>query len=319
MIQDKPRLFVGIQPHRLGFYAMRELIQEIQTSLLRLVGYSVERLPAIIFSITILLLTRYAANVTRRMAAATGRRVLKSPSLRSLLVQITYAGTWVAGVLFACIIAFPGLRLGDVIGLLGLGSVAFGFAFQDIFKNFLAGILLLLNEPFRLGDQIIVDEFEGTIEDITIRSTQIKTYQGERIIIPNSVVFTSPVQVLTAMPHRRTDLEVGVDYNTSLPDAIKILLKTVNNIQGVLPSPAIEVDAVGFGDSSINLIVRYWTLPQIAQVRRTKTRVIVAIKQAFDRADINIPYPIRTVYYYDQEKFKDYSPVSANGDSAARD
>lgn len=189
------------------------------------------------------------------------------------------------------------MRLGDIIGLLGLSSVAIGFVFQDIFKNFLAGILLLLNEPFRLGDQIIVDKFEGTIEDITIRSTQIKTYQGERIVIPNSIVFTSPVQVLTAMPHRRTDLALGIDYNTDLPTAMQILSKTVSSVEGVLATPVPEVDAVGFGDSSIDLMVRYWTFPQKVQVRQTRTRAIVAIKQACDRAGIFIPYPIRTYHY----------------------
>ena len=295
---------------------MKELIQEIQSSLLNLVGNGIEHLPSILLAIAILFLTRYAASTARKTAAIAGKRMLKSPSLRSLLVQITYVSTWVVGVMFACILAFPSLRLGDIVGLLGLGSVAFGFAFQDIFKNFLAGILLLLNEPFRLGDQIIVDNYEGTIEDITIRSTQIKTYQGERIIIPNAIVFTSAVQVLTAMPHRRTDLAVGVDYNTPLTEAIQILLKTVSSTHGVLDSPSPEVDAVEFGESSINLMVRYWTLPQIAQVRRTKTRVIVAIKQSLDRAEITIPYPIRTVYYFDQEKYSDRYPVAANGDAS---
>jgi small-conductance mechanosensitive channel len=298
MMPDKLRLFASIQSFLLSFYSMKALLQEIKSSLLRLVGYSVESLPRIICAIIILLVTRYVANVTRRMASAAGKRMLKSQSLRSLLVQTSYVATWVAGTLCAGVIAFPSLRLGDIIGLLGLGSVAFGFAFQDIFKNFLAGVLLLLNEPFRLGDQIIVDKFEGTIEDITIRSTQIKTYQGERIVIPNSIVFTSPVQVLTAMPHRRTDLALGIDYNTDLPTAMQILSKTVSSVEGVLATPVPEVDAVGFGDSSIDLMVRYWTFPQKVQVRQTRTRAIVAIKQACDRAGISIPYPIRTIYHY---------------------
>jgi len=294
---------------------MRALIQEIQLSLLRLTGGVIESLPGIVFAIAILLLTRYAANVARRLATMTGKRILKSHSLRSLLIQISYVATWVAGVLFASVMAFPDLGLGDIVGLLGLGSVAIGFAFQDIFKNFLAGILLLLNEPFKLGDQIIVNEFEGTIEDITIRSTQIKTYQGERVIIPNATVFTSPVQVLTAMPHRRTDLALGIDYNTSLSAAIETLLQSIKNVQGVLSTPEPEVDAVGFGDSSIDLMIRYWTLLQKVQVRQTKTRVIVALKKACEQANISIPYPIRTLYYYNNgEDRSDRFPTSANSD-----
>lgn len=297
---------------------MTALLQKIESSLLNLIGRSIEMLPAILVAIAILFLTRHAANLTRRMTTVAGRRMLKSQSLRSLLVQMSYVAAWVAGILFACVIAFPSLRLGDIVGLLGLGSVAIGFAFQDIFKNFLAGVLLLFNEPFRLGDQVIVTGFEGTIEDITIRSTQIKTYQGERIVIPNAIVFTSPVEVLTAMPRRRTDLALGIDYNTDLPSAIQTLLKTVTRVQGVLPDPAPEVDAVGFGDSCIDLMVRYWTLPQIVQVRQTKTRAIIALKEACEQADIAIPYPIRTLYYHNQEQDGDRFPRSARADSVDR-
>ncbi|OKH26440.1 mechanosensitive ion channel family protein [Chroogloeocystis siderophila] len=294
---------------------MNALIQEVKSSLLQLLGNTIEAIPAFAAAIIILFLTRYAANVTRRMTHVATKRVVKSQSLRSLLVQITHVATWVAGVLLACVIAFPDLRLGDIIGLLGLGSVAFGFAFQDIFKNFLAGVLLLLNEPFRLGDQIIVNGSEGTVEDITIRSTQIRTYQGERVLIPNAIVFTSSVQVLTAMPHRRTDLELGVDYNTDLASAIDLLLETVKQVKGVLPSPSPEVDAVAFGDSAIELVVRYWSAPQKIQVRQTRTRVIIALKQACDQAGINIPYPIRMLYYYNQEQFNDHYPVEDRADS----
>lgn len=281
---------------------MDALLQEIKSSLLHLVGLGIEALPALLVAIAILFLTRYAANVARRMANVTGKRMTHSLSVRSLLVQTSYVATWVTGILFASVLVFPSLRLGDLIALLGLSSVAVGFVFQDILKNFLAGILLLLNEPFRLGDQVIVSRFEGTIEDITILSTQMLTYQGERVVIPNAIVFTSPVEVLTAMAHRRTDLALRVDYNTDLPSAIRTLLKTLTKVEGVLSNPAPEVDAVGFGDSSIDLMVRYWTLPQKVQMRQTQTRVILALKSACEQASISIPYPIHTLYHYNQQQ-----------------
>ncbi|WP_240527824.1 MULTISPECIES: mechanosensitive ion channel domain-containing protein [unclassified Synechococcus] len=105
----------------------------------------------------------------RRLAGSAANRWIPSPSLQMLLVQVSQVGAWVAGILAASVVAFPDLRLGDLIGLLGLGSVAIGFAFQDIFKNFLAGVLLLLNEPFQLNDQIVIGDFEGTVEEISIR------------------------------------------------------------------------------------------------------------------------------------------------------
>lgn len=284
---------------------MNALIQEVRSSLVKLVGQAVTALPGLVLALVVLLITRYAANVVQNLMSVASIRMVRSPSLRSLLIQMSYVSTWVTGVIVASVMAFPDLGVGDIIGLLGLGSVAIGFAFQDIFKNFLAGILLLLNEPFRLNDQIVVSDFEGTVEEITIRATRIRTYQGERVLIPNSVVFTSPIHVLTAMPHRRTDIEVGVDYNTPLPQAVQIMREAVNSVDEVLTQPEPEVDIVAFGESSINLMLRYWTLPQKIHVRRVRTKVIIAVKAACDRANISIPYPIRTVYFYDQEQFQE--------------
>lgn len=293
---------------------MEALIQEVQGSLLNLIGQVVSLLPPFVIAVVILFLTRIVANVAQRIAAAVGDRTLSSRSLRILLAKTAYVTTWIVGILAASVIAFPGLSLGDLIAALGLGSVAVGFAFQDIFKNFLAGVLLLIREPFQLGDQLIIGDYEGTVEEINIRSTMVQTYQGERVVLPNSMVFTSPVQVRTAFSHRRTDLGVGVDYNTPLPEAAKILQRTITSVEGVLENPQPEIDLVGFGDSSINFVVRYWTAPQQAQVRRIQTRAIMAIKAAFDEADVTIPYPIRTLYFFDQQRFNDHFSLTTHSE-----
>ena len=291
-------------------------VDTIKKSVEELVGSAVKIFPALLTSIIIIFLTRFAAQFAQSLAQNIARRTVSSKSLQFLMAKIASTVTWVFGILLACVIAFPGLRLGDIIATLGLSSVAIGFAFQDIFKNFLAGILILLQQPFRIGDQIIVNDYEGTVDQIDIRTTQIITYGGERVVIPNSTVFTSVVQVRTAFDHRRTDLAVGVDYNTSLSQATEILETTISQVQGVLDKPAPEIDLVSFGDSSIDFVVRYWTLPQQKQVRHAKTRAILSIKQAFDKADINIPYPIRTLYYYNQDKYNDYMPASDDGNAS---
>ncbi|MGA1411174.1 MAG: mechanosensitive ion channel family protein, partial [Prochlorotrichaceae cyanobacterium] len=167
---------------------MTALIQLIQDNLPLLLGRGISLLLSLIAGILCLALTRYLANTTRRVVALGLAQTIESGSLRLLIVQTTFVGVWTGGALVTAIIVFPDLRLGDIIGLLGLGSVAIGFAFQDIFKNFLAGILLLLESPFEIGDQIQIGEFEGEVDEITIRATQIHTYQGERILIPNSIV-----------------------------------------------------------------------------------------------------------------------------------
>lgn len=294
---------------------MNLLLERIQTSLLELVGQFIQLLPGIFIGLILVLLTGYAAKVAQRVVKKMGQRLLPSRSLQLLAVQIARIGTWALGLIIAAVVAFPDLRLGDVIGLLGLGSVAIGFAFQDIFKNFLAGILLLLEEPFRLGDQVIMGDYEGTVEAVKIRSTQLRTYTGELVEIPNAIVFTNPVRVMTAFRSRRTDLDIGVDYTTPLPLAKETFLEVITNMEGILNAPAPEVDVVGFGDSSIDFQVRYWTTPQIAEVRRIKSQVAIALKAACDDAGITIPYPIRTVHMFDQTQF-DESERLANGAAA---
>lgn len=287
---------------------MNTIVNTVVNSLKDLLGSTVKVLPALLIALVIIMLTRYAAELTRNVAGQIGRKALHSKSLQQLLSKTTYITTWIVGIVLACVVAFPGLRLGDIIATLGLGSVAIGFAFQDIFKNFLSGILILIQRPFRIDDQIIVGDFEGTIERIDIRTTVLRTYNGERILMPNSEVFTSAVQVRTAFEQRRTDLAVGVDYNTSLPEAKNILQRTIERVEGVLDNNPPEIDLVGFGDSSIDFIVRYWTHPRQPEVRQVQTRAIMAIKEALDAADIGIPYPIRTLYFYNQDQYNDYMP-----------
>lgn len=290
---------------------VNSIIQNVQDKSAAVITQAIYVLPGIVLAIIVLLLTRTVARLVQRGVTNVGARALKSLSLQTLLAQTSYVATWIAGILLASIIAFPEVDFGDLIALLGLGSVAIGFAFQDIFKNFLSGVLLLLQEPFSLGDQIIVDGYEGTVSEIALRSTQIRTYRGEMVVIPNSVVFMSPIQVMTGKPQRRTDLAIGVDYNTPLSDAIKTLYDAATSVEEVRPSPAVEVDVVSFGDSSIDFMVRYWTNSEQKSVRRVKTQMMVALKQACDAADISIPYPIRTVYHFDQEQYSDYMPLTS--------
>jgi len=285
-----------------------EFIERLQARLAEIVADALAIIPSLLAALIVLFLTRYAVMFVDRTAPVAIGKVVKSKSLQSLFVKLCRVSTWAAGILIVCTIAFPDLRVGDLIGLLGLGSVAIGFAFQDIFKNFLAGILLLLNEPFKIGDEIIVESYSGKVEDISIRTTAVRTYQGELVVLPNSVLFTNPVTVLTERPSRRTDLAIGVDYNTPLPLARDVFNKTINGLEGVLADPVPEIDAVGFGDSSIDFLVRYWTMPKTSVVRQTRSKAIFALKAACDEAGIAIPYPIRTVYRFDQEQFDDATP-----------
>lgn len=287
---------------------MTQVVDKIVEVLLDLLGQGIKSLPNLLSALIVLFLTKYAVKLALKIAQETGKRTIKSTSLQLLLNKICRIGVWTLGILLACVLAFPDFGLGDIIATLGVSSVAIGFAFQDIFKNFLAGIILLIEEPFRIGDEVVINDYQGKVENISIRTTKIRTYQGEKVLLPNSTVFTDAVKVMTAYSSRRTDLAVGVDYNTSLLTANQILERTIETVAGVLRDPSPEIDVVNFGDSSIDFMVRYWTNPEQKQLRNVQTKAMIAIKKALDDADIGIPYPIRTVYHYDQEKYNDYIP-----------
>lgn len=288
---------------------MTKIVDTVVKALLELLGQVIKALPSLLSALVVLFLTKYAVQIALKIVDETGKRTIKSTSLQLLLEKICRIGIWTLGVLLACVIAFPGFELGDIVATLGVGSVAIGFAFQDIFKNFLAGIILLVEEPFRLGDEVVIGDYQGKVENISIRTTKIRTYQGERVLLPNSTVFTDAVKVVTAYDYRRTDLAVGVDYNTPLPQAKKLLEQTIASVSGVVAEPTPEIDIVNFGDSSIDFVVRYWSNSQQKLTRDVQTRAAIAIKKALDGADISIPYPIRTLYYYNQEKYSDYVPA----------
>lgn len=122
---------------------MSEILNTIVRALLELLSKAVVALPSLLSALVILFLTKYAVQIVLRLVEETGERAIRSTSLKLLLEKICRIGVWTIGILLACVLAFPGFELGDIVATLGVGSVAIGFAFQDIFKNFLAGIILL--------------------------------------------------------------------------------------------------------------------------------------------------------------------------------
>jgi small conductance mechanosensitive channel len=161
----------------------------------RIINFVISLLPNIILAVGIfilfLIVASAAKSIVRRIIQRRGRR----QSLGLLLGQIAYIAITVFGFLVAISAVAPSFRASDLIGMLGIGSVAIGFAFQNILQNFLAGILLLLQEPFELGDWIAVTGLEGKVDDIQTRATIITTADGKRVVIPNAVLFTNPVVV----------------------------------------------------------------------------------------------------------------------------
>lgn len=200
------------------------------------------------------------------------------------------------GFMVAMIIAVPSFTPGKLIGALGIGSVAIGFAFKDIFQNLLSGILLLLSEPFRIGDQIISGNFEGTVEDIQIRATTIRTYDGRKVVIPNSQLYTSTMTVNTAYSQRRLEFDVGIGYENNIIDAQRVILSVLKAAPTVSKLAEPSVIATALADSSVVLRVR-WFIDDGTQTNRVASinEVIILVKKALEEANISIPFPVTTL------------------------
>lgn len=225
--------------------------------------------------------------------------------LGGVLASLVFGGIVATAVMIAAVIVFPSVKPATIISSLGIGTVAIGFAFKDILQNLLAGILLLVNRPYRRGDQIVVKDFEGTVEHIQSRATLIKTYDGRRVIIPNSDIYTSPVIVNTAFPTRRSQYDVGIGYGDDPAAAAEAFVEAVARVEGVEADPAPEALPWALDDSYVTIRVRWWTDSKRTNVAHTQSRVILAIYKAAKEHGIDLPFPTTVMLYHDQTEESD--------------
>ena len=184
-----------------------------------------------------------------------------------------------------------GVSIGPVLGLLGLFGLALALAFQEVLGNFIAGIMLSLQRPFRVGDEIRTTDYEGTVKDVSLRTTTVHTFDGVQVYIPNNEVWTHAIENSTETELRRTTLALGVSYDTDLDVAQELILETVKALDEVADEPAPQAFVHEFGDSSINYAVRFWHQSPIATEWRVRDETARALKRALDEAGVEIPYP----------------------------
>ncbi|CAN5280026.1 mechanosensitive ion channel family protein [soil metagenome] len=265
--------------------------QSAQNTITEMVNGFFAQLPLIGVGLIVFFVFLGIAHGARKVIKMTAIKARFDPMLASLMARIGYIVAVVLGLFVASTVIFPGINAGDLFAGLGIGSVALGFAFKDILQNLFAGFLILLYRPFKIGDQIKIDSFEGTVDDINVRATKIRTYDGERVVIPNSDLYMKAVLVRTAFPSRRTKMVVGIGYHEDHEKVRELLLNTLKNTKGVLAEPEPDVNVYELADSAVNMRLLFWTDPVQTSVRKTSDRVFSAVKKALDDANIEIPFP----------------------------
>lgn len=255
-------------------------------------------IPKLMVSLVVFVLTLAAAAFLSRLVRRTLEKRDASPELTLLLYKITRWTTIVLG----CIVALQQVDFDVTAFLAGLGFLGFtlGFAIQDVSKNFVAGLLLLLQQPFNIGDAIRVGDLAGNVTTINLRATELRTSGGKRTLIPNADVFASPIVNYGHVSQRLIELNAGVSYDSDLDFVRETALEAIAGITGVHQDPAPSLVFNNLGPFTVDFTVYFWidrTQTSTSQALDAGVRVI---KTAFEEANIEMPFPTQVVHLRQQ-------------------
>jgi small-conductance mechanosensitive channel len=216
-------------------------------------------------------------------------RLISDLTVENLINQVAYYAVWLLGIFLAA--DALGFEPATVAAGLGLGSLVLGFALKDVLSNFVSGLLILFTRPFRIGDQIVIDETEGTVERILLRATQIRTYDGRHVLVPNAEVFTSRITNNTAAPVRRATVTVPLPYDVDLDRAAAACVAAASSADGVLSEPPPSILLADLGPEDMTAEVRFWADSRRSDFVATRARVRAGIIEALLREGIELPDP----------------------------
>ncbi|MBW0145295.1 mechanosensitive ion channel family protein [Sphingomicrobium clamense] len=229
----------------------------------------------------------------------------ETSTLSTVFARLAFYAIMIIGLFVALTVILPSLTPGQLISGLGIGGLAIGFAFQDIFQNLLAGIMILIRQPFKVGDEIESGDFSGRVEAIETRATFIRTFDNRRVIIPNSQIYSDPLKVMTAYDIRRSEYDVGIGYGDDIATAKETMLEAIKSVEGVLTARPAQVLVSSLDASWITLRARWWTDAERSQETKVRSDVIEAIAGALTKAGIDMPFDTQVVLFHDQTEETD--------------
>jgi small conductance mechanosensitive channel len=225
------------------------------------------------------------------------RRISHSEQVNRLLGQTVFLAFIVAGLFVALGIVGLQKTVASLLAGAGILGLALGFAFQDIAANFMAGIYLSIERPFRAGNLIQTKDIQGIVNRVHLRWTEIHIPQGQVVMVPNKQVFENPITNFTAPGERRVDLKAGVSYGDDLDKVKRVAVEAIGAVSARKPDREVELFFQDFGDSSINFVVRFWIefASKQSDYLRAQSEAIERLKKAFDENGITMPFPTRTL------------------------
>lgn len=262
-------------------------LRELQWEGLLLVWGS-RLLSAVVLLLLGLWIARMLANAVQRGLERSGTDAMLGGFLRNIAYALL--------VLVALVMALGtlGVQTASLLAVLGAAGLAVGLALQGSLSNIAAGIMLITLRPFRAGDFVAIAGQEGTVEQVKIFQTVLRSPHNHLVTLPNSQITSAPIVNFTALGQRRADVAVGIGYEQDIRQAREVLIGVAKDNPKVLDDPASDVLVTGLGDNSVDLVLRAWIATPDFVV--TRSELIEAVHRELGRAGINIPFPQRDLH-----------------------
>ncbi|MCZ7575454.1 MAG: mechanosensitive ion channel family protein [Ardenticatenaceae bacterium] len=248
-------------------------------------------LPALVFGLIVAIFFWWLARRLRIQVSSSAKATHWPLEIELLIGQVVYFATLVLGIVV--VLEIWGQNVSGLVAGLGVVGIAVGFALRNILENFIAGVLLLIQRPFGIGDQIKSGAFEGEVEGISLRATMLQTPDRRQIIIPNATLYTSPIVNLTRYSLRRSGLTLTVNTAQTLDQARQAIGEIVRTVEGVLPTPPPAAVVTGLEDQKITLEVHFWTASDMSTVNQVSSRVVQALAASAEEGATGGPPPIQ--------------------------
>jgi small conductance mechanosensitive channel len=253
----------------------------------------IKGIPNLLTALVIFIVSLYLARVFSKLLRGVLQRRRAPAGVTHLLGELVLWSIIIAGIITALERFFPVTAF-----LAGLGILGFtvGFALQDIMKNFASGVILLLQQPFHVGETIGVKGFDGTVLAIDLRATEMRAADGRVVILPNADILANPIINYSRANQRRVDFSLNLSH-TSEPDTVrKIVLEGVESVKGFVSEPEPVIVFNSLTDSALELNVSFWIDVTKNDPLHAKDTAILKVKSSFNEQGIEIPHPVQAVY-----------------------
>ncbi len=269
----------------------------LSTKLLGWFEILVSMLPNFLLAIIVLIVFYFLAKTIKIGINRALSRWVDNKNVLELATQIIFYSIMLVGTFVALGVLNLDKTVTSLLAGAGVIGLALSFAFQDLATNFISGIFIAVQKPLQINDLIQTNDYIGYVKKIGLRAIDIESFDGQYVIIPSKEVFQNPLLNYNRLNHRRVNVPVGISYGDDIEKVEKLLYETIRALEITRNDfTDVRIDFDGFGDSSVNFIVRFW-IDKCHQpaYHRAYTRAGIAIKKAFDAHDITIPFPIRTL------------------------